>query len=364
MKLVINNLLILFFILIWGGRPYCQIEYSLIEGQALFLYYPQTEKVKTESIQATDIKLGNTLTTKLQGIRPLKKTTPWVKNNENILVAWNLPPLRGGDRWFVLIQTFRLETLDFDHRERLTQMLVDSFTQVYGNRSKAIAKIGLDQMQNENSRGVAPLLDWFKIFDIFARGCQAYYPIRYDFIPESDSTYLFYIRNRKELSVWHFTYPQDKNIKSKPSDWRELVTYSIDTIPFIAGSPYISMGRDSTKHLPFGEHHLYQSIQDTSFFKGNFKIIRQDKNTFCINLHLGDIYHIGKESIVKVGEVNVKDYPRWLLSKPLFIEDRDNNELIFLANVKRTNEAAPFPKIKVQKNRLELLRKYPGLKVN
>lgn len=338
--------LIFFIVLLTEENTFSQLEYAVIKDQSLYVYYPETED-NTETIRVINPKSKKKLITKLQGIRPLKKTTPWCKNKNDIIVTWVLPPYNRSDRWMALIQTAELDTMDFSKRQRLTEILVDSLTLKFGTRSKAIARIGLNQMERKNIRGLKPLLAWFKVFDKFLPGTKAYYPIRYDFIPATDSTYLFYIRNRKELSVWYFHYPKEQKIKSKDSDWKELVTYSIDTIPFVLGNRFFSMSRSSTNQLPIGKHHLYQSIQDTSFFIGNFKIIRQKQQTFCINTHLGNIYHIGKDSIVKVGHLNVKNYPRWLLSKPLFIEDRDSEKIIFLAEVKRTNFDFPFPDVEV-----------------
>ena len=374
-KLVVSSLSIIFFVFkggillgqvdltFKGYYSHPRIEYSIIEDFTLYTYYPwtynQRTKVKTfERVQARDMNSGMLLSTNIHAKSLSRYIPAWTKNKSDILVAWESIPYRRSYRHYVLLETIEPET-----KSPLRQNeLLDSLITTYGSKKEALSTIMSEKWVKRNARGVRPVTDWFVVFDIFEKYCLPYYPIEYDFTPETDSTFLFYIRNKKELSVWHYNYPKEKSIKSKRSDWQELVTYSIDTIPFITGSPCLQKS-DTTKLLPWGEHHLYESIQDTMFFKGRFKIIQQKGETFSINLHTGYIHHIGEDKITRVGRVEIKAYPKWQFKKRIFIEDRDHEQLIFMAEVERYDKEAAFPDIVVLKSRLEVARLFPGVGV-
>jgi hypothetical protein len=98
-----------------------------------------------------------------------------------------------------------------------------------------------------------------------------------------------------------------------------------------------------------------------AFFQGHFKAILQNGETFLFNTATGYLYHLGPEDIARVGQVSLKNYPRWLFGKPLFIEDRDAGELVFFVEAERAEGARAFPKVAVVKDRRALNERYPGL---
>jgi len=175
------------------------------------------------------------------------------------------------------------------------------------------------------------------------------------------SPFIFYIRGDGQFTIWEYSYP-DPGKEERSSDWQEVATYSRDSV----GSyqlPERSFWYNSPElvYHPSGKHHRYQSIPDSAFFQGHFKAIRQGGETFIFNTTTGYLYHLGPEDIARVGQVSLKNYPRWLFGKPLFIEDRDAGELVFFAEARRLEGARAFPKVALAKNRLALNERYPGL---
>lgn len=94
-----------------------------------------------------------------------------------------------------------------------------------------------------------------------------------------------------------------------------------------------------------GTKTIANSITDTLFFDGHFKVLHQDGEKYIFNRQHGIIYHMGDSSIARIGTVLVGDnYPK-IQGKPLFIEDRDHNRLIFFAPVEWDDTPLPKPNV-------------------
>jgi hypothetical protein len=101
----------------------------------------------------------------------------------------------------------------------------------------------------------------------------------------------------------------------------------------------------------------FKAIKDSLFFDGHFKIIAQNEHKFIINREHGLIYYLGKKEIARIGKVDVTDDYPVLRGKKLFIEDRDNNEIIFFAPVSWEKNRHPKPKVRTM-NEQEIKEKF------
>ena len=97
--------------------------------------------------------------------------------------------------------------------------------------------------------------------------------------------------------------------------------------------------------LPDTTHFLPCTITDTAFFRGHNKAIQQGNQHWLINTSHGAIYYLADYGVIKVAQIeNFQNYPAALLQRRLFIEDRDEGELIFFSRLIRTDREAPLPK--------------------
>lgn len=81
------------------------------------------------------------------------------------------------------------------------------------------------------------------------------------------------------------------------------------------------------------------------FFDGHFKVVTQNNEKYIINRNHGYIYYLGKKKIERIGKVQVaENYPK-IQGKPLFIEDRDQNRLIFFAPIEWEDTKLPKPNV-------------------
>ncbi len=171
----------------------------------------------------------------------------------------------------------------------------------------------------------------------------------FDFTHVGENIYEFYIRDDKQLTKWKYNYPA-LGVKSEISDWEEIIKYTCDSVvtdTFNMKKVGFYKKFIFREYLPSGKKHVFNSINDSLFFKGHFRAILQDNNVFLINQHHGGIYYLGDSAIHKTGQIDIQNYTRKLFGKHLFIEDRDNNRLIFFSNVERIDKTVPFPQIKV-----------------
>jgi len=115
-------------------------------------------------------------------------------------------------------------------------------------------------------------------------------------------------------------------------------------------SSYLIFDADLKKFIGEDSMKYYSQIKDAGislFFKGHFHAFNYYNENFLINLNYGGIYWLAPKAIYRVGQIDMENYPKKLLNQKLFIEDKDNEQLIFFALVKRLTQDKPFPKIKV-----------------
>ncbi len=213
----------------------------------------------------------------------------------------------------------------------------------------------------------------------------SYGAICYDFIVLDSTNMEFYIRDKKQLTRWHYRYPPTYLDKQAPDAWTETITYSADTLgsyPYLEENLWIMNLEDGWQtnknahrvynkwkrveptqtdnpYLPSGKKHKYQSIVDSAFFVGQFKVIKQGSNRYFINTQHGAIYTLSSDSLVRIGQIEMDNYLP-LNDKNIFVEDRDNNELIFFAPVNWGNSNLPKPQIKVM-NKKQMRKNYDYL---
>ncbi|TCO08784.1 hypothetical protein [Natronoflexus pectinivorans] len=149
----------------------------------------------------------------------------------------------------------------------------------------------------------------------------------------SDSFLNFYMRDKDAFYIWEAPLPEGR---SWDTDWHLKRAYASphydpEFIPRTHNQFY-----DSTK-----THH--NAITDTLFFDGHFKVLEQGGEKYIVNREHAIIYHMGEKEITPIGRVLVtEDYPK-IQGKPLFIEDRDHNRLIFFAPIKWADTDLPKP---------------------
>lgn len=142
----------------------------------------------------------------------------------------------------------------------------------------------------------------------------------------------FFLRDSAALYVWS----AEIELTGRTAEWKEHAVY---------GSPQFDTLSAPMQNPDFysGQNTHFNAITDTLFFDGHFKVIEQDGENYIINREHAIIYHMGKKKITPVGRVLVtNDYPK-IQGKPLFIEDRDNNRLIFFAPVQWEDTDLPKP---------------------
>lgn len=146
----------------------------------------------------------------------------------------------------------------------------------------------------------------------------------------------FYLRDKDAFYLWECDVPEQGIV----ANWREVVVYAMKDWD----SEYVPR-KYSDSYT--GKKTKLASIPDSLFMDGHFKVVVQGKNKFIINREHALIYYINGNEIVRVGSVYVsKDYPA-IRGKKLFIEDRDNDEIIFFAPVTWETNNYPKPKVKV-----------------
>lgn len=226
--------------------------------------------------------------------------------------------------------------------------------------------------------------------------------ITFDFFWQKDNEFMIFVRDDAMITQWHYNYP-GKTVRNKPNDWKEIRTYTWqpkgsyekqDTTPYLpSGKKHIynafpdtlanfkltdssfaklSHLPDTTltklqklKEIPFTSDSTYRQMLTDSvgteevkqyyshikqagtnlFFKGHFNAIRQGNEIFIVNLQYGGIYWLGAKEVVRVGQFDTENYPAKLFGKQTFIDDRDNERLIFFAPVERLNPDKPYPEI-------------------
>lgn len=322
------------------------VEYTSIEQGHILLGLQPTEKKQSERIKRFNLKIRK---------EPAITYTP-ILNNSYLPFCWKV----GGDtiktlymtygygsfpeRGQIGIKTFELQVKDSLQIIKENQLLKEQLQKLHPEQKDfelALRQRIYSKGFKYNNRVLLPLLDYFEqkanvvnyLDDILLS-------TSFDFLIKQESqiiTLVFYIRTQYGLTLWEYSYPS-LGIDSKQSDWKELKTYS--------QLNFFPEKQDSlNRHLlPSEESTIFSSIPDSSFFKGHFKIIRQKENVFIINQEIGNVYYVGEREISKIGHLqNIGNYPKWLLNRPIFIEDKDKEQLIFLTKLKKSREDLPFP---------------------
>lgn len=258
-----------------------------------------------------------------------------------------------------------LETLDSLKRAIERKKLSSEFLDKYGHlKGKERVSKALEFSFKNNSLETNKTIPIVKALNLQNRiekkGLQEGNDIAIDFLPGRENgikTFRFFLRVKEFFTIWECEYPNDKTDSTyNVGKWKEIVTYnSKEYLPIFSEKRY----------LPSGKKELTKSkaIKDDNFFIGDFKIIKLGKNVFVINTDHGAIYHIGREKIVKVGQVNMKKYQKRINNKNIFIEDKDEGQVIFFAPVKRihSKEKAPFLKTKVILNDRDFQKMFKNL---
>jgi len=177
----------------------------------------------------------------------------------------------------------------------------------------------------------------------------------YTFVQLDSKLYRLYFRDEYCLYVWDYSYPSKGN-RSYLEDWKEKVCYCKDKLPHeIYNSDILRqqypdiqgiLKKDLT-HLPtFNDAH-FNSINDSLFFSGHFKAYWSNENTWFINQKHGGIYYLGEKNIEKIGILQIDNIHFLIDGIKLFIEDRDNNQLIFFAPVEWMRDDLPKPNVRI-----------------
>ena len=198
---------------------------------------------------------------------------------------------------------------------------------------------------------ITPLSDYYDSFFRLKRipnrtQTEAMYnTLDFDIHAPSPNLVRFYLRDTTALYVWECQLPAASN-----PDWKEVKVYT---------SPKTNFEYPPLKHSKSysGTKTVRNAIADSLFFDGHFKVIEQGTNKFIINREHAIIYYISDTAIVRVGSVAVPDNYPTIRGKKLFIEDRDNGQLIFFAPVSWENNSYPKPKVKVL-NEKEMKEKF------
>lgn len=91
--------------------------------------------------------------------------------------------------------------------------------------------------------------------------------------------------------------------------------------------------------------YLMDKHKEPEFFYGPFHAIQQGGNYFIISRRLNVIYHIDENRIVPIARL--KGMPHKVFGGKFYIEDRDNQQLIFFSPVEWLGEHPVRPKYKV-----------------
>ena len=195
--------------------------------------------------------------------------------------------------------------------------------------------------------------------------------ITYDYVHVSDTTYRFFVRDNKQLTVWEFKrlsskirhydyfdpYLRKTSTQIKTYCYKDGVSFIKLEMPSdedkrrnyytsVEKEKVLSTHYDST-WLPQKEKYIPYAIKDTMFFKGHFRTINQNDQIFFVHLQHGGIYYLSEKTIDKIGQVDLTNYKFQLKGDNIFIEDRDNNQLIFFAPVEWMRDDLPKPNVRI-----------------
>lgn len=154
-------------------------------------------------------------------------------------------------------------------------------------------------------------------------------------ISVKDDSLTFYLTDEDAFYIWDCKIPPKGE---RYAEWNQVAAYT---------SHYFQeefIPRDESKSYN-KQKEIRNAIKDTLFFDGHFKVIVQNREKYIINRKHGNIYHLGKKGIKCIGKIQKTDiYPK-IQNKSLFIEDRDQNRLIFFAPVEWKDTYLPKPNV-------------------
>jgi hypothetical protein len=158
--------------------------------------------------------------------------------------------------------------------------------------------------------------------------------LSFDISVKNDSL-TFYLTDKDAFYIWDCKIPPKGE---RYAEWNQVAVYTSqyfqeDFIP-----------RNESKSYNKQEE-IHNAIKDTLLFNGHFKVIAQNNEKYIVNREHAIIYHKGSKEITTIGRVlTTEDYPK-IQGKPLFIEDRDQNRLIFFALVEWEDTNLPKPNV-------------------
>jgi len=158
-----------------------------------------------------------------------------------------------------------------------------------------------------------------------------------------DSTLVFYLRDKDAFYIWDCLLPTKGEWNTQ---WNELAVFTAPAFDMNYVPRKFSDSYTGTKTIQ-------NSIKDSLFFNGHLKVIDQNNEKFIINREHGSIYYLGKKEIEKIGNISLNDYYFKIKGKRVFIEDRDNRQIIFFAPVEWSRDDLPKPKVKIITNEKE-----------
>lgn len=225
----------------------------------------------------------------------------------------------------------------------------------FETRDSIVVRKGPPQWIKDNMVTFMPLASFFHSYifkgmgtDLIVRNIDKYYDyLNFDvYFNITDSLLNVFMRDKDVFYIWEALLP---DIQEFHADWQLQKAY--------ASTHY------DHEFIPRTENNLYDSkktthnaITDTLFFDGHFKVIEQDNKKYIVNRQYGIIYHMGDRKITPIGRVMVTDdYPK-IQGKPLFIEDRDQNRIIFFAPIEWYDTRLPKPLVYYMKE--EEMREY------
>ncbi|NRA51502.1 MAG: hypothetical protein HRU12_20450 [Phaeodactylibacter sp.] len=327
-------------------------SYTVVENEILYFSERSADIQKNDLLITCDLVRGVWQESYIAVVRDSYFPNCWEKTNDNKIVYVSAYGLGA------TIVKIKSAELDEQEMKLKTYLNYDSLILEIGE-TKALHSYLQYKDSLANEKILLPISEWLKLCSRSSNRetmLDIYEFLSLDVLHKGRDAYKVFLRNKHEFSIWEFTYLKYGRGKSSSDNWEELITYSNDTVP------YQPFGNATDRVLPSGKHHRYEAIGDSRFFEGHFKVIAQDGEYYYINIDTGLLYHIGDQDIVRVGALDVDNYPRWLFGKPLFIEDRDTGELVFFSTVERTNTKRPFPKIVSLSSKEALYERYPGLK--
>ncbi len=317
---------ILFFFLLAdlvSGQEALQLSYSLLENKSFYFINKKEDGIL--SICNAELKFDDIpRVTDMKVFEDDKSSICWDIDG-NMISYTSKFGNKNGIQFKLHLDT--LEKRNIYEKKRFYDSIAKDLNAKYPDDEDyfdAMLSFSVKESSNVKSLGLRIPTRIYALIAFYGKDSESF---AFSFINILDG-YLFYIRYGDEISIWNF--------HSSDNSWKEQKTYSFDS------NMYFKASKD---FLPGEENFKFNSIKDSLFFQGHFKAIRQNDNIFIVNQDHGAIYWIGDEAIYKVGQVDIGNYKYQVLNQNLFIEDKDNEQIIFFSKVEKLSNEHPFPKV-------------------